>query len=371
MNATKKRSELKGMAHIHEVLKEVNKVKAFEDDCHEKMLHTLGFFITGNCPLRCEHCYTASSQDIDLKIDWGVISTWFDDIASTGDIQQVSITGGEPFCMFDRLRKVVRIITASGLRTSVITSAYWASDKKKIDKKILPLVEAGLVMLSISVGEYHQRQIPIHNVRLAITQARSHGLMTGVQYHYHGYKSVGQIIESLTILLGADVLSQVDNINFGAILAIGRARENFTPDLFPVQESNTFCSSVVPFLFPNGDVYACCGERSYGENHMRLGSLREAQFKTLLQRMRFSSMIPFVVFVGFEKTLQLLSMKGIEVLGIADIPKHEICRRCKMIISNPQVIRCMENQLRQELDEMIDLKQLLRYGYKFYKRETI
>jgi hypothetical protein len=345
----------------------MKKMLALEANAHEAMLHTLGFFITMKCPLKCSHCAVSGYKKSSFAWDFDRVQQWFRDIKSTGFIRQVSITGGEPFIEFEKLISVVDILTHVGLESSVITSSYWAGDKAETKRLLGELAHHGLGTLCLSIGPYHQRQVPVNNIRNAILFSRDAGITTCLLYHYHGHKDPAQIIYELGELLGKDHLLYVDRVNYGTILAMGRAREGLGERFRRMHFTMDFCTSIVPVLFPDGAINACCGEMISDVSHTFLGNLSEYDFETILHRMRSSPILPAIAFIGFEKTVQRLKEQGIEIKGESDIPRYELCQRCKTIMSDERAVRIIKDGLLPEFKSEIGIKQLLLYGYHFFE----
>jgi hypothetical protein len=336
-------------------------------EVHEKILHTLLFFITTRCPLNCTHC---AIKDVNRREEAPynpeALESWFDDIASADFIREVNITGGEPFFVFERLINAVEIITRKGIPTSVVSSGYWASDNNGARDRLSLLAEKGLKTLYLSISAYHQQQVPLANVKTAITEAARQNLSIGILFYDHGRMNIGQVIKQLQEAIGENLFAKVHYLNFGPILAIGGARKNLKPEVFLKGTVKDFCTSIGPVIFANGEVIACCGEKLPSGSALKLGNLSRDKFADLLQRMRRSHVIPYLTFIGFNETVRFLKERGMFLEWDLTIPQHEICRRCAVISTNPEVIRILEEEMPDHHRMEIQLKQLLIYGYNFF-----
>ena len=91
---------------------------------------TLQFELTGQCNLKCKHCYNRSG-DADRETlmtpeKWCELSR---QIVSDGGIFQCIISGGEPLLLGDKLFDIMDILHADGTRFVVITNGLWLTKK--------------------------------------------------------------------------------------------------------------------------------------------------------------------------------------------------------------------------------------------------
>ncbi|HNX51405.1 MAG TPA: radical SAM protein, partial [Thermoanaerobaculaceae bacterium] len=62
-------------------------------------LHTIYFYVTGSCNLRCRHCWidpVTESQRSTLHLPWRELKPIFEEARALG-LSSVKLTGGEPF----------------------------------------------------------------------------------------------------------------------------------------------------------------------------------------------------------------------------------------------------------------------------------
>jgi len=92
---------------------------------------TLQFELTGQCNLKCKHCYNRSG-DADRKTlmtpeKWCELSR---QIVSDGGIFQCIISGGEPLLLGDKLFEIMNILHDDGTSFVVITNALLLTKEK-------------------------------------------------------------------------------------------------------------------------------------------------------------------------------------------------------------------------------------------------
>jgi len=338
---------------------------------HPQPIDTLAFFMTSVCPLHCDHCAVdAGNEPESVQPDWESINAWFKDINDSHLISQVNITGGEPFAVFDRLKRLVEIISNNGLEVTVNSSGYWATDPGKAGRQLEPLAQKGLKTLYLSISDYHRQQVPVDNVLLAIDEASNLGISIGILYQYHGDKDRQSVFNEIKEILGADKAKKVRYLNAGPILAMGRASGRFEPGLFQANDRNRYCQNISPTLHLNGDFNACCGDRLPVDSPLRLGNLKAHPFKHLMNRLRCSLYLPFMAFIGLDETIRYLRENEIALPELDQIPRHEMCGCCQAILKNPAVTRFLEGDIPALYRQEMNLKQIILYGRNVFPGDT-
>lgn len=85
------------------------------------MLKDLCFEITKQCPNNCLFCSSCSSYDASTMIDFDLFKKTIDHFISLGGIEEISISGGEPFLHPD-LFKMISYCKEHNIRTVLFTS---------------------------------------------------------------------------------------------------------------------------------------------------------------------------------------------------------------------------------------------------------
>jgi hypothetical protein len=136
----------------------------------------IAFYFTLACTARCAHCITFAAPRVARKMPLDAARRLLKDVRRTAELDGVVFTGGENFVHRAELLQLVRDCTALGLKSEVISNAYWASSNDAARRMLRPFVEAGLDSLRISIDDYHLPFIPAARVHVALQVMAELGL---------------------------------------------------------------------------------------------------------------------------------------------------------------------------------------------------
>lgn len=94
-------------------------------------LHTIYFYVTGSCNLRCRHCWidpVTESQRSKLHLPWRELKPIFEEAKELG-LRSVKLTGGEPFLHPDIL-EILADLPAMGLSVVVETNGTLIGERE-------------------------------------------------------------------------------------------------------------------------------------------------------------------------------------------------------------------------------------------------
>ncbi len=109
---------------------------------------------------------------------------YVEEAAELPGMEWISVTGGEPFLLYDEMLRIIRHASELGLKTECVTNCYWATSREEAEEKLRKLVEAGLDVINISVDDFHQRFIPFERVENCYEAAKRLGLKIVIQSVY-------------------------------------------------------------------------------------------------------------------------------------------------------------------------------------------
>lgn len=109
---------------------------------------------------------------------------YVDEAAELPSMEWISLTGGEPFLLYDEMLRVINHASELGLKTECVTNCYWASSLEEAERRLEELLEAGLDVVNISVDDFHQTLIPFERVRSCYEAAKRLGLRVVIQSVY-------------------------------------------------------------------------------------------------------------------------------------------------------------------------------------------
>lgn len=85
-------------------------------------------------------------------------------------------SGGECFLEYKTLTIGIEYAKQQGLSSRCVSNAFWAKSIEQAKNKLLPLKERGLVELNFSIGDSHQKFVPIERVMNATVAALQLGI---------------------------------------------------------------------------------------------------------------------------------------------------------------------------------------------------
>ncbi|EMF0060614.1 radical SAM protein [Enterococcus hirae] len=127
-----------------------------------------GIIMTFACNAKCAECCFECSPQNPVFLKKEDIQNIIDRIAEIPTINFIVWTGGEVFFYYNLLKFGISYAFEKGIKSRVVSNGYWASSQEKAKKKLVPLVENGLVELNISTGDNHQEYISFERVMNAI-----------------------------------------------------------------------------------------------------------------------------------------------------------------------------------------------------------
>ena len=117
--------KIKREAHSRDIVQN-NRKKLIADGIYPQQFSkpiNLQFELTENCNLRCKHCYNRSG--ICSHADAVSPEKWFDfcqHLVAGGGIFQVTLSGGEPLLLGDKLWKIMDVLHHDGTVFNLISN---------------------------------------------------------------------------------------------------------------------------------------------------------------------------------------------------------------------------------------------------------
>jgi Radical SAM superfamily len=248
----------------------------------------LSLITTHQCTAACDHCCFGCSPRVTKAIPVERLHTLVDEAIAIDTIETVGFTGGECFLLGDALDDLIARATCGGLRTRVVTNAYWAVNHAAAAKRVARLQAAGLDEMLISTGSFHARWVPMTRVIDAARAAVAAEIATTIWV---------EECDQSTFDLGA-LRSAVGDLTAAARLAvrtspwipnahgIGDAKLTHAPDRSRFLEGNkNGCESILNVLSvtPSQDLMACCGFTMEAIPDLCLGSVAERSIVDVLR----------------------------------------------------------------------------------------
>ena len=316
---------------------------------------TLTILTTDTCTAKCAHCSMNSSPTRRGKLTAEEICDYVDQAASSTAISMVIFAGGEPLLLGKDLFRVLRHVRNSGMRSRLITNAYWANTQETAGEVTSALCDSGLDELNISIDDFHLPYIDAENVKRAFDAALLLDFESVIIVHCSGPTTKFNDKE-LDDLLGVKLPRMYDEgqnrIDYGvrerpfvavsnsAIQFIGRgAVELRSDDLFFREDLDVIarengCPWAVrsPAISPSGHLLSCCGFEVAGNEVLDIGDLHRESLEELLNRADDDLALNAIALNGPFRLMDSLKLRQ------PDLPFRarysSVCELCQHMVSD-------------------------------------
>jgi MoaA/NifB/PqqE/SkfB family radical SAM enzyme len=329
-------------------------------------LRDAGLVMTYRCEVACPHCILEAGPHRTEEVSENDTFDWIRQIAGyrSGQIEALSLTGGEPFYNFDGLRRVSSFADGCGLIVSAVTNAYWASDKQRAVALLRQL--GALKMLAISADEHHQKHIPFERVHNAVAAAKECGIPYAVIVCTES-KDEPQY-QSMVRRLGE--ITEADKIATVITFPVGRALRHVDASKYEraKEPARSACPAAsAPIILPDGRVNACIGPilTLTSPHPLALGSLRERSLQEILDAAEVNPILHAIRIWGPRKLLALARDAGLGQLLPEEYVKNSVCHTCYCLMTSPGILDWL-----QHLAGDPEFVEEVAYGRVYYLGET-
>lgn len=320
--------------------------------------NTLGIHLTNACPLTCDHCITDSSPRSRGDLSWEQIEGAVRSAASYVD--GVCVTGGEPMLRPELALATIRLTHELELRSSMVTSGFWARSPKKAAAIVADLVDAGLDKLAVSFDQFHltqktARYIGASTLHRLLEAAAPTRMELVVQYCGAGEDAAYEIAESAAARFGAR-LETAEVLPFGRGVALARRRDANVADV-PAGP----CGVVGrPILTPEVDFYTCCGPARGAQQHspLRLSIDSAAQVGGALAAASVDPIINSIHTQGPKALFGRLS-PGAQQRVSQNLRDSSMCSLCRAVTDDEQAVAELRAALGQDSLRLVALSGVL------------
>lgn len=301
---------------------------------------SVGLLLTFRCTAACaDCCFECSPQRREtLRLEDALDAV--DQLAAIPGVESITFSGGECFLRHADLARLLERARSLGLRTKCVTNGYWALGREAAERKLRPLVEAGLGILELSTDDYHAEHVPLARVAHALEAAHALGLETHViVIADQGTRGLAEILRALGLSFEPEETREFP------VLPVGFARERIPAERLRTREGlpSGLCRDALrrPAVGPDGCVYACCGVAGFAPP-LRIGEKGEP-LRTVFDRARLD---PLLMVLSQDGPAGLARIAARHGLFDPDQPFVDECHLCHALLSDDRVAEA----LRQDLD---------------------
>jgi hypothetical protein len=292
---------------------------------------TVSFFLTRRCTSRCRHCGAWHAKSADRDFTRANLARFIADVAGTPGIEAVGFSGGEVFVVKDVFDFAVDEARRLGLPFTFVTNASWAKTEALARERLSRY--AGTLGMGLSADSFHEEFIPVDRVVNAAKAAEA----LGIPYVVRATMRASDRPDGIERRLVEAGLPDPAKIAYAPVMYIGQAAEKIDPADFPDDNPRGPCLSLrTPFIFPNGDVYACCGEAGNieGNHPLFLGNLNETRLADLATKYETDPTLAAIYTIGPRA---LWDKAGREVRTARDeLLLRSPCGTCRLLFEGEQ-----------------------------------
>jgi hypothetical protein len=119
------------------------------------MVCGLHILLTYECNFTCDHCFLYCRPDSPGTFTFHQLHQLCEEVQTIPELTWVYFEGGEPFLYYPLMVKGISIMRDAGMKTGVVTNAYWATTVEDARIWLDPLKHLGISDLSLSDDAFH------------------------------------------------------------------------------------------------------------------------------------------------------------------------------------------------------------------------
>jgi hypothetical protein len=325
--------------------------------------HQLTILTTDKCTAACEHCSMNSSPKRRARLSLDQIRRHVDEAAGSTGIRLIIFAGGEPLLLGDDLFAAIEHVRHVGLKSRLITNAYWATSADRATRVVTRLHACGLDELNLSIDDYHLPFIKPRHVKLAFDAARSIPFDCVILVHCSGPTTHFNEAE-LDALVGEHLPRMYNDdreaVRFGrasqrpflavsnsTLQALGRGT---TLDLGSDPPASGWeekarsiggcpCAVRSPAIAPSGHLVACCGFEVAGNPVLDIGDLELSSLTSLLDQADSDLLLNMIALEGPFAIMDQLKERDRSLPFKASY--RTFCELCQDIVTRPELQRAL------------------------------
>ncbi|MCU9810097.1 radical SAM protein [Paraclostridium sp. AKS46] len=244
--------------------------------------------ISGKCNAECKHCCFSCSPykeqlltetEIWESVNYGILNN---------EINEIAITGGEPFLYEDLVCSIIEKVSDSGKIVTCITNGFWGVSKKVAREKLEKLSKLGLKVLTISCDDFHNEYIPIDYINNILSESFDLPIRISMNMTVTKDKDGNDLLYRLK-----DNLLGVSITRFSAG-PVGNAKNLDRDKLYYKIDTSNYIKCSEPssglVIHHDGDVYPCCSPMVF-ETILKIGSIRDYKLSKLESKFKSNILI--------------------------------------------------------------------------------
>lgn len=296
--------------------------------------------ITSKCNAQCKHCCFSCSpnnkEELNDKEIWEIINY----AISNNEINEIAITGGEPFLREDLVYKIIKRVSDNNKVVTCISNGFWATTYENARNKLKKLSNLGLTRLTISYDEFHVEYIPVKNIKNILEASIQLPLKVSMNISVTKEKTSNALLDELQ-----DYLLGVPITRF-SVAPVGAAKmlnDNFYYKLDidkPLKCSEPASGMVIHH---DGYVYPCCSPLIF-DTSLRIGSIRDYTLNDLNKKFHSNLLLYVVKKEGLNWFVRKCKEKGYNKFRKKYISS---CQLCHELFKDYKIMNLLYDDLKE------------------------
>lgn len=323
----------------------------------------LNVLITNWCNAKCDHCCMNAGPTRHDKLDFAAIKKAISELHAQHTLRLVVFAGGEPTIERATLSQSIRFCSELGIRTRLVTNAFWAKSAAAAFRYLKELRADGLVEINVSCDDYHLPYVPVGNVKNVWQAAKELDFETVVIANGSGPNNLinpgylaeilGEGSPSKLTYKGMHLMSEFEAgsdsyfaISQTTFQRLERAAQALPENAFvPIASQaplNGNCPHVLTnaALSPKGHLLACCGFEVDGNAVLDIGGVENESLPQLVEDACNNDILAALAYLGpyfLMKTALRLTGQNIE-----DHKFGALCEVCSALTKAPAHLRALK-----------------------------
>jgi len=286
---------------------------------------------TTRCTAACDNCCFGCNPKQGRSMTYEEMKDYVDRSleAYPDTISRLDLTGGECMLLGKDIDKIFAYAKSKGLKCSMVSNAFWATDYEKAYRTLKRLKRNGLTYVSFSTGEDHDKYVPWRNVRNAAIASALLGIDTELRIENNLWRSeiVNELNSDTEI---SDMVRQgklkMSHSPWMRYNNKGKKPRSFKMELRNIDKRSCMSLFRDVIINPYGEVYACCGIGVCHIPQMRLGNIHQESIKAIYER-AFDDFLKIWLYIdGPQAVLEFVKKKTNQKFQWHTTHHCDICR---------------------------------------------
>lgn len=296
--------------------------------------------ISGKCNAECRHCCFSCSPYKEQELTENEIWESVNYGIANNEINEIAITGGEPFLYENLVSNIIKKVSESGKIVTCITNGFWGTSKKAAREKLEKLSGLGLKVLTISCDDFHNEYVPIEYINNILSESFDLPIRISINMTVTKDKDGNELLFKLK-----DSLLGVSVTRFSAG-PVGRAKNLDKNKLYYKIDKSNYVKCSEPssgmVIHHDGNIYPCCSPMVF-ETILKIGSIRDYKLNKLEDKFNSNILIYIIKKEGLSWFIEKCNSKGINICKDKYI---SACHLCYELFKDDFIVSNLEDDIK-------------------------